>query len=134
MPLPVVLGFGSGILIGLAPLYTKGLFLTLDAGLPLLAWLVFMPLMMAANICGLWVMQAGFQHGRALIVAAVSAVTTKVVAIIGGMATLGEVLPKNSAFAATRVAGFVLILLGTAVLSRFGGEQVAGRLRTAGES
>ncbi len=43
--------------------------------------------------------------------------------------TLGEVLPDDSAFAAARVSGFILILLGTAVLSRFGGEQVAGRLR-----
>ena len=133
VPLPVVLGFGAGILIGLAALYTKGLFLTLDAGLPLLAWLVFLPLMMAANICGLWVMQAGFQHGRALIVGAVSAVTTKVVAIVGGMTTLGEVLPDHRVFAVARVAGLVLILLGTVVLARFGGEQVAARLGTAGE-
>ena len=134
VPLPVVLGFGAGILIGLAALYTKGLFLTLDAGLPLLAWLVFLPLMMAANICGLWVMQAGFQQGRALIVGAVSAVTTKVVAIVGGMTTLGELLPEDRVFAVARVAGFVLILLGTAMLARFGGEQVAARLGTAGES
>jgi drug/metabolite transporter (DMT)-like permease len=115
VPLPVVLGFGAGILIGLGALYTKGLFLTLDAGFPLLAWLVFLPLMMAANICGLWVMQAGFQHGRALIVGAVSAVTTKVVAIVGGMTTLGEVLPDHRVFAVARVAGLVLILLGTVV-------------------
>jgi drug/metabolite transporter (DMT)-like permease len=134
VPIPVVLGFGAGILIGLAALYTKGLFLTLDAGLPLVAWLVFLPLMMAANVCGLWVMQAGFQQGRALVVAAVSAVTTKVVAIIGGMATLGELLPPDRVFAGARVAGLVLILLGTAVLSRFGGDQVAARLGTAGES
>jgi drug/metabolite transporter (DMT)-like permease len=64
VPLPVLLGVVGGTLIGLAALYTKGLFLTLDAGLPLLAWLVFLPLMMAANVCGLWVMQAGLQHGR----------------------------------------------------------------------
>jgi len=133
VPLPVALGFGAGILIGLAALYTKGLFLTLDAGLPLLAWLVFLPLMMAANICGLWVMQAGFQQGRALIVGAVSAVTTKVVAIIGGMTTLGELLPEDRGFAVARVAGFVLILLGTAMLARFGGAQLAARLGTAGE-
>ena len=133
VPLPVVLGFGAGILIGLAALYTKGLFLTLDAGLPLLAWLVFLPLMMAANICGLWVMQAGFQQGRALIVGAVSAVTTKVVAIVGGMTTLGELLPEDRVFAAARVGGFVLILLGTMLLARFGGGPVAARLGTAGE-
>src|SRR4030095_9044339 len=86
-PLPVVLGFAAGILFGLAALYTKGLFLMLESEVPLLAWLVFLPLMMAANVCGMWVMQAGFQQGRALIVAAVSAVMTKIVAIIGGVGT-----------------------------------------------
>jgi drug/metabolite transporter (DMT)-like permease len=133
-PLPVVLGFAAGILFGLAALYTKGLFLMLESEVPLLAWLVFLPLMMAANVCGMWVMQAGFQQGRALIVAAVSAVMTKIVAIIGGMATLGEVLPEDGAFAAARVAGIVLILLGTAALYRFDGGRVAARLQTAGDA
>src|SRR4030095_1173713 len=76
-PLPVVLGFAAGILFGLAALYTKGLFLMLESEVPLLAWLVFLPLMMAANVCGMWVMQAGFQQGRALIVAAGGAAGSK---------------------------------------------------------
>jgi len=49
----LLLGFGAGVLIGLAALYTKGLFLSLEAGVPLLAWLVFLPLMIVANIGGL---------------------------------------------------------------------------------
>jgi cytochrome c biogenesis protein CcdA len=69
-----------------------------------------------------------------VIVGAVSAVTTKVVAIIGGMATLGELLPDDRALAVARVGGLVLILVGTAVLARFGGAQVAAQLETAGES
>jgi drug/metabolite transporter (DMT)-like permease len=124
---PLVLGFAAGMLIGLAALYTKGLFLSLESGLPLLAWAVFLPLMLAGNIVGLWVEQAGFQQGRALIVVAMNAVTNKVVTIVGGMATLGEILPDHPKLAAARVAGFVAILAGTALLARFGSEIVAER-------
>jgi drug/metabolite transporter (DMT)-like permease len=126
--LPVVLGFGAGVLIGLAALYTKGLFLSLQGGLPWLAWLVFLPMMMIANITGLWVQQAGFQRGRALIVVAMNAVTNKVVTILGAMAILGELFPHEEKLAVARVAGFVTILVGTVVLARFGGEQVAADL------
>lgn len=128
VPLPVVLGFGAGVLIGLAALYTKGLFLSLEAGLPWVAWLVFLPLMTVANLGGVWVQQAGFQQGRALIVVAMNAVTNKVVTIVGGMATLGELLPADATLSAARLAGFATILTGTVLLARFGGEQVAAEL------
>jgi len=131
VPLPVLLGFGAGVLIGLAALYTKGLFLSLDAGLPVLAWLVFLPLMMLGNLGGIWVQQAGFQQGRALIVVAMNAVTNKVVTILGGMAILGELLPEQTSLAAARVAGFVTILVGTVVLARFGGEQITPPVRSS---
>src|SRR5205823_2288679 len=125
LPLPLVLGFAAGVLIGFAALYTKGLFLSLEAGLPVLAWLVFLPLMMIANVGGLWVQQAGFQRGRALIVVAMNAVTNKVISIVGGMVTLGEILPTDESLATARVAGFVAILAGTVFLSRFGSEMIA---------
>jgi drug/metabolite transporter (DMT)-like permease len=124
VPLPVVLGFGAGVLIGLAALYTKGLFLSLHDGLPALGWCVFLPLMASANVAGLWVQQAGFQQGRALIVGATNAVTNKLVTILGGMIALGELLPREPALATARIAGFVAILAGTLVLARFGGEEV----------
>src|SRR5262249_53560998 len=110
VPLPVVLGFATGVLIGLGALYAKGLFLSLEAGAPWLAWLIFLPLMLVANVGGLWVQQAGFQHGRALIVVAMNAVTNKVVSIVGGMATLGEFLPGEAKLAAARLAGFATII------------------------
>ncbi len=128
VPLPVLLGFAAGVLIGLAALYTKGLFLSLEAGLPWLAWLVFLPLMTVANLGGMWVQQAGFQQGRALIVVAMNAVTNKIVSILGGMAILRELLPEQPSLAAARVAGFVTILVGTVVLARFGGERIAKEL------
>jgi drug/metabolite transporter (DMT)-like permease len=131
VPLPVVLGFGAGVLIGLGALYTKGLFLSLEAGLPWLAWLVFLPFTLVANITAIWVQQAGFQQGRALIVVAMNAVTNKVVSIVGGMAILGELLPAEPGLAMARVVGFVAIIAGTVVLARFGGERIATELEEA---
>lgn len=125
VPLPVVLGFAAGVLIGLGALYTKGLFLSLDASAPWLAWLVFLPLMLIANLGGVWVQQAGFQHGRALIVVAMNAVTNKVVSIVGGMAVLGELLPPDGSLAAARLVGFATILVGTVILARFAGAEIA---------
>jgi drug/metabolite transporter (DMT)-like permease len=131
VPPAVILGFAAGTFIGLAALYTKGLFLALAGGTPWLAWLVFLPLTLAGNIGGIWMTQAGFQQGRALIVVAMNAVTNKVVAIVGGMVTLGEILPDDPTLASARLAGFVTILAGTALLARFGGEHVVRELAAA---
>ena len=120
IPLPIVLGFASGMLIGLGALYTKALFLSLAEGALIVTWAIFLPLTLLANLGGLWITQAGFQQGRALIVVAMNAVTNKVVTIVGGMATLGELLPADSTLAAARVMGFVTVLAGTAILARFG--------------
>jgi drug/metabolite transporter (DMT)-like permease len=125
IPLPLVLGCATGVLIGLGALYAKALFMSLDAKSPEVAWLVFLPLTLIANVSGLWIQQAGFQHGRALIVVAMNAVTNKVVTIVGGMATLGEILPAEAGLALARVAGFAAVLIGTAVLARFGSVEIA---------
>jgi hypothetical protein len=74
--------------------------------------------------------QSGFQHGKALIVVSVLAVTNKVVAIVGGMAVLAESLPEDPIKAAVRIAAFIMILFGTAALARFGGDEIAERMRT----
>jgi hypothetical protein len=60
-----------------------------------------------------------------------NAVTNKIVTILGGMAILGELLPAQPSLAAARLGGFVTILVGTVVLARFGGEQIAEELEAA---
>src|SRR5262249_56122123 len=87
IPLPIILGCGSGVMIGLGALYSRAFFLSLGAGLPSLAWVVFLPLMLFANLGGLWVQQAGFQQGRVLIVVAMNAVTHKEFTTLGRMLT-----------------------------------------------
>jgi len=120
-----LLGIVSGLFIGLAALYTRSMFLFSDGGYKTIAFFVCLPVLIGANVMGLAIMQSGFQHGKALVVVALEAVINKVVAIIGGMLALGEYLPDDPKMAGMRIAAFVLILLGSAGLARFGGEEVA---------
>jgi len=123
-----LLGMFSGLFIGLAALYTKAMFTFLDNGQALYGYAVCLPAMIAANIVGVAVMQSGFQHGKALVVVSIEAVLNKIVAIIGGMVALAETLPEDPSMAGMRIAAFVLILFGTAALSRFGGGELAESL------
>jgi len=130
LPPAVILGFASGMLIGLAALYTKAMFVTAAQGLTVLAFAVFLPVTVFANLGGLWVQQAAFQQGRALIVVAVNAVTNKIVTILGGMLALGEVLPADGALSAARLAGFAAVIAGSVLLARFGNEAAQGPVAT----
>ncbi|UCD86054.1 MAG: hypothetical protein JSU92_07635 [Deltaproteobacteria bacterium] len=122
MNLEVVLGIATGLVMGLAALYTKALFNCLDGGDSLLAFAFFLPLVIASNFLGITIMQSGFQRGKALIVVSLSAVINKIVAIIGGMVSMGEHLPEDPLLATGRILAFVFILFGTGLLARFGGE------------
>ncbi len=122
MNLEVVLGIATGLVMGLAALYTKAFFNCLDGGDSLLAFAFFLPLVIAANFVGIAIMQSGFQRGKALIVVSLSAVINKIVAIIGAMISMGEHLPEDPLLATGRIFAFVFILFGTVLLARFGGE------------
>ncbi len=120
-----LLGMVSGLFVGLGALFIKAMFLCAEAGKPLLAYLICLPVLIFSYLVGIGVMQSGFQHGKALIVVSLEAVLNKVVAIIGGIIALGEALPQERAMSAIRIVAFSVILLGTALLSRFGGEEIA---------
>jgi len=145
----VLLGILAGVLIGLGSLYIKAMFNYLDESnlaqtlsaaeqaaemgrRRLIGFGVLLPVVIAGNVLGIAVMQLGFRHGKALVVVPVQQVTNKVVAIVGGMAALGETLPENAGQAALRLIALILILLATAALARFGGETVAEKIK-AGE-
>lgn len=123
-----LLGLFSGLFIGVAALYTKAMFTFLDNEQKLIGFGVCLPLVIAANVVGLAVMQSGFQHGKALVVVALEAVINKVVAIVGGMVALAEFLPEDPVKSSMRIAAFLLILFGTAALARFGGAEIADKM------
>ncbi len=134
----VLLGILAGLLIGLGSFYIKAMFNYLDesnlaqtlsvadqaaemARRRLIGFGALLPLVIAGNILGIAVVQLGFRAGKALVVVPVQQVTNKVVAIVGGMAVLGETLPKDAGQMALRLIAFFLILTATAALARFGG-------------
>ena len=127
-----LLGMFSGLFIGLGALYTKAMFTFADNEQKLIAFGVCLPVLIGANIIGMGVMQSGFQHGKALVVVSLEAVINKVVAIVGGMVALAELLPADPVKSAMRIAAFILILFGTAALARFGGAEIAERMEQKG--
>jgi cytochrome b subunit of formate dehydrogenase len=115
-----LLGVITGLFIGLGALYLKASWNASDAGNHVLAYAVFVPATAVFFISGIAIMQSGFQHGTAMIVVALEAVVNKIVAIIGGMISLGEYLPEDPKLATLRILAFVLLLGGSGVLSKFG--------------
>jgi drug/metabolite transporter (DMT)-like permease len=119
-----LLGIFSGLFIGLGALYTKAMFTFIDNEQQVIGFGLCLPVLIAANVIGMGVMQGGFQHGKALVVVSTEAVLNKVVAIVGGMVALAEFLPDDPAKSTMRIAAFILILFGTAALARFGGAEM----------
>jgi multidrug transporter EmrE-like cation transporter len=107
----------SGLVLGLAAVYAKGLAdgigLTADAGLHLLLTIV-------ANLVGFAMMQAAFQRGRGVVVMPLFATLSNLVPIVGGILVFGEALPSQEPAAILRPLAFTLAILGAALLAGFG--------------
>jgi drug/metabolite transporter (DMT)-like permease len=120
----MALGIVSGLLLGLASIYAKGLALHLAQSPPgqLLRYAVttpYAPLTLCANMAGFFLLLGAFRGERASIVLALSATLSNVVPILGGMIALGEVLPSDPRLATSRLLAFSLTLGGAALLLRF---------------
>lgn len=117
----MALGIVSGLLLGLASIYAKGLALHLAESPPgqLLRYAVttpYAPLTLCANMAGFFLLLGAFRGERASIVLALSATLSNVVPILGGMIALGEVLPSDPRLATSRLLAFSLTLGGAALL------------------
>ena len=120
----MALGIVSGLLLGLASIYAKGLALHLAQSPPgqLLRYAVttpYAPLTLCANMAGFFLLLGAFRGERASIVLALSATLSNVVPILGGMIALGESLPSDPRLATSRLLAFSLTLGGAALLLRF---------------
>jgi multidrug transporter EmrE-like cation transporter len=111
------LSVASGLVLGLAAVYAKGLAndigLTTDAALHLL-------LTVGANLVGFAMMQAAFQRARGVVVMPLLAALSNLVPIIGGVLVFGEALPSQEPAAVLRPLAFTLAILGAALLAGFG--------------
>jgi multidrug transporter EmrE-like cation transporter len=111
------LSTASGLILGLAGVYAKGLAngigLTADAGLHLL-------LTIGTNLVGFAMMQAALQRGRGIVVMPLFSALSNLVPIIGGILVFGETLPSEEPAAVLRPLAFTLAILGAALLAGFG--------------
>ena len=119
----IALGIGSGLLLGLASIYAKGLALFLAQSPPgqLLRDAVatpYAPLTLFANMGGFFLLLGAFRGKRASVVVALSGTLSNVVPILGGMVAFSERLPADPLLAISRVLAFSLTLGGAALLVR----------------
>jgi drug/metabolite transporter (DMT)-like permease len=120
----MALGIASGLLLGLASIYARGLALHLALSPPgdlLRSALAspYAPLTLCANMVGFALLLAAFHGRRASIVVALSATLSNVVPILAAMLVLGERLPADPRLATSRLLAFSLTLGGAALLLRF---------------
>jgi len=128
LPWVIVFAIMAGTLLGLGDVATKvllGLLQRRGFGFPAVAagagLIVF-------YVSGFLLLSRAYQHGRAILVTAVSDLCARLAAIFIGIAALGEALagdPRLRMFAALGYAG---ILLGAVFLARFSGEELAAGL------
>jgi drug/metabolite transporter (DMT)-like permease len=114
----------AGALLGLGDALTRALILELPSSLAA-ALGVIGPVLSTVYVVGFMMLSRAYQKGRALVVTAVSDLAARLVTLFVGVLALDEALPNSSLPRAERLAGFGLILVSTAALSRLSAEQLA---------
>ncbi len=74
---------------------------------------------------GFVVLSRAYQHGRAVLVTAVSDLCSRLVAILVGIAALGEALAGDPRLRLLALLGYATIIVGAIFLSRFSGSELA---------
>ena len=112
----------SGVVFGLASLYTKAMtddYLTREMVAPVvrIATNPYVYGVIIANVVGMVALQNSFSAARGIIAMPLSSALSNIVPIVGGMMVFGERLPTGEAYAAMRIAAFMLTVLGSALLA-----------------
>ena len=102
-------GVAAGLLFAAGDIATKGAVDAADSHLAFIAALI------AAYAFGTLVLQAGFQHGSALITAGIATLLTNALPIVAGMTIFGEPLPEGW-LGAVRIAAFACVVIGAVFL------------------
>jgi multidrug transporter EmrE-like cation transporter len=126
------LSVASGLILGIASVYAKGL--TSTPALAAALRSVYLPLTLAANLVGFVLMQAAFQAGRGVVVMPLFSALSNLVPIVGGITVFGESLPERGAAAVLRPLAFALALLGAALLAGFGERAAGSSARAAAQA
>jgi len=108
------LGIAAGVLYGAGDVATKG---AVFGG----AWLLLVPVVLAAHGGAFAALQLGFQRGGSLATAGTASLLTNALPIAGGLALFHERVP-GGALGAARVVAFACVVLAAALLARAEGE------------
>jgi uncharacterized membrane protein len=131
--IPPVISFAitAGTLLGVGDVSTKVLLTVLQQspqGLPVVGAAGAGVCLVVFYVSGFLVLSRAYQHGRAILVTAVSDLCSRLVAILFGLTALGESLSANPRLRLLAVLGYLGILAGALLLARFSGEEVAEML------
>jgi len=117
--LSVGLGISVGLLFGLAAVFQRLVMLYLvNISTHWELFLVFLVLCICTYIPAFILLQAALQKGMAIIVAPVYNGLMEFIPIAIGMAVLSEALPESNILKVIRIMAFVLIIVGTVILSQ----------------
>jgi drug/metabolite transporter (DMT)-like permease len=128
LPWVIVFAVMAGTLLGLGDVATKvliGLLQRHGFGFPAVAAGVGL---IAFYVSGFLLLSRAYQHGRAILVTAVSDLCARLAAIFIGIAALGEGLAGDPRLRVLAALGYAGILLGAVLLARFTGEELAAGL------
>jgi drug/metabolite transporter (DMT)-like permease len=112
----------SGVIFGLASLYTKAMtdnYMTRST-IGLIYRIATDPYVygvIVANIVGMVALQNSFFSARGVIAMPLSSALSNIVPIAGGIVVFGEGLPPEPTAATMRIAAFILTVLGSALLA-----------------
>lgn len=134
----VAFGLASGLCYGVASLGSKGASTLVArdgvvASIPHLFASPYPYLFLVASLAGLFSFQTGLQRARIGVVAPVSGVVSSGFVVAVGMVLFSERLPSDVASSTLRLAGFAVVLVGTALLAA-GGQPGAARTASPGAS
>ena len=110
------LGISVGLLFGMAAVLTR--LLMLNWGHDWVMFGVFAAACIALYLPAFVILQAALQRGMAVVVAPIYNGLMEFVPIVVGMIALNERFPKSPVLSVVRVVAFVLILVGTVILSQ----------------
>jgi drug/metabolite transporter (DMT)-like permease len=112
----------SGVIFGLASLYTKAMTddYMMRSTIGLVSRIVTDPYVygvIVGNIVAMVALQNSFSSARGIIAMPLSSALSNIVPIAGGMIAFGERLPSESTAAIMRVVAFILTVIGSALLA-----------------
>ena len=134
LPWVIVFSIMAGTLLGLGDVATKVLLGLLERHRPGFTVAAAGVGLIVFYVSGFLLLSRAYQHGRAILVTAVSDLCARLAAIFVGIAALGEALAGEPRLRVLAAAGYAGIVLGAVLLARFSGGELAAGLAESGAS